>query len=376
MFAAPDDVTQIDEASALSLVVLGPSTPHSGRAATPSAATDAVSDALTRCRASQRRFRNTLIFVAADEGLARDGSGGDAAAMAWADIAGDERLQKQLTQSQAAAAKDSAKTSKEGAARAVRNAWSHILFPVKTDATEAGKAFELEHLALSAKDKGAIPAGVYEKARADGVVLEKLGPDTLWLKLRPLWAEDRPHIAISEIADWFASYVYLPKVRDRVVLETSIRDAIGKFDAAFGYAERFDAVKGRYEGLICAKTAPEFLSPRGGPRSRRCGQAADVHCAFDNPDCGHRRRWPHDHDDNILRPTSVTPPPPAPTKPRPVLWLGRNRHEPPCEGVRHDPQFGCDGVAAQPGREGQADIGDRGRGSVGVQRRGCRRGAR
>jgi hypothetical protein len=92
-------------------------------------------------------------------------------------------------------------------------------------------------------------------------VLEKLGPDTLWLKLRALWAEDRPHIAIGEIADWFASYVYLPKVRDRVVLETSIRDAIGKFDAAFGYAERFDGVKGVYDGLIYAKTAPEFLSP-------------------------------------------------------------------------------------------------------------------
>ena len=104
-------------------------------------------------------------------------------------------------------------------------------------------------------------AGVYEKSSAaDGVVLEKLGPDTLWLKLRPLWAEDRPHIAISEIADWFASYVYLPKVRDRVVLETSIREAIGKFDAPFGYAERFDGVKGVYEGLIYAKTAPEFLS--------------------------------------------------------------------------------------------------------------------
>jgi hypothetical protein len=270
VFAAPDDVTQIDEVSALSVVVLGPSTPHSGRVATPSAAT-----ALTRCRASQRRCRNTLIFVAADEGLLATAREAMRRAMAWADIAGDERLQKQLTQSQAAAAKDSARTSNEGAMRAVRNAWNHILFPVKTDATEAGKAFELEHLALSAKDKGAIPAGVYDKARADGVVLEKLGPDTLWLKLRPLWAEDRPHIAISEIADWFASYVYLPKVRDRVVLETSVRDAIGKFDAAFGYAERFDPVKGVYEGVIYAKTAPVFLSPAGlwcaliWPSSRR-----------------------------------------------------------------------------------------------------------
>ena len=46
----------------------------------------------------------------------------------------------------------------------MRNAWSHILYPVKTDTTEAGKAFDLEHLALTTKD-GAIPAGVYEKAR-------------------------------------------------------------------------------------------------------------------------------------------------------------------------------------------------------------------
>jgi hypothetical protein len=45
--------------------------------------------------------------------------------------------------------------------------------------------------------------------------------------------------------------------------ENSIRDAIGKFDAAFGFAERFDAVKGVYEGLIYAKAAPEFLSPAG-----------------------------------------------------------------------------------------------------------------
>ncbi len=226
VFPAPDDPTQVDEASALSLVVLGPSTPHSGKAAVQSRATDAATDALTRCRASQRRFRNTLIFVAADEGLLATARDAMRRSLAWADIVGDERLQKQLTQSQAADTKDKAKTSREGALRAVRNAWNHILFPIKTDATEVGKAFDLDHLALTAKDKGAIPAGAYEKARADGIVMEKLGPDTLWLKLKPLWAEDRPHIAISEIADWFASYVYLPKVRDRVVLEAAIRDAL------------------------------------------------------------------------------------------------------------------------------------------------------
>ena len=226
-----------------------------------SAATDATTDALTRCRASQRRFRNTLIFVAADEALLGTAREAMRRAMAWASIVADDRLQQQLTQAQAADTKDKAKTSRDGAQRAVRNAWSHILYPVKTDTTEAGKAFDLDHLSLTAKDKGAIPAGVYEKARGDGVVMEKLGPDTLWLKIQPLWPEDRPHLAIGEIADWFASYVYLPKLRDRVVLDQTIQGAVSKLDAKFGYAESFDARSNSYLGLIYAKTAPDVFGP-------------------------------------------------------------------------------------------------------------------
>ena len=67
VFAVPDDPTAIDEAEALSLVILGPVTPHVGRGAGKSVATEAVTDTLMRCRSAQRRFRNTLLFAAADE---------------------------------------------------------------------------------------------------------------------------------------------------------------------------------------------------------------------------------------------------------------------------------------------------------------------
>lgn len=255
VFAVPDDPTTIDEANALSLVILGPSTPHAGKGAAKSAATDAVTDALTRCRASQRRFRNTLLFVAADEAQLATAREAVRRSMAWASIVADDRLQQQLTQAQAADAKDKAKTGRDGAQKAVRNAWSHVLYPVK--AAEPGKAFDLEHLAV--RDKGAIPAAVYDKARGDGIAMEKLGPDSLWSDIRKLWAEDRPHLPIAEIADWFASYAYLPKLRDRVVLEQAIREALAKLDPMFGYAEGFDAVANAYEGLTFAKTAPELF---------------------------------------------------------------------------------------------------------------------
>jgi hypothetical protein len=259
VFAATDDPITIDEALALSLVILGPSTPHVGKGVAKSPATDIVADTLTRCRSSQRRFRNTLIFVAADETLLATAQEAMRRALAWASIVDDTRLQAQLTQAQAADTKDKAKTSRDGAQKAVRNAWSHILFPIKTEGTEAGKAFELDHLSVTSKDRGAIPAGVYDKARGDGVIKEKLGPDALWLHLKPLWHDDKPHLTVAEVADWFSSYVYLPKLRDRVVLEAAIREAVAKFDPAFGYAESFDPGSDTYLGLIRARAAPELF---------------------------------------------------------------------------------------------------------------------
>ena len=260
VFAVPDDPITVDEAQALSLVVLGPATPHAGRGIAKSAATDAVTDGLTRCRASQRRFRNTLLYVAADEALLGTAREAMRRSLAWASITGDRRLQDQLTQAQAADARDKAKTGGEGAAKAVRLAWSHVLFPVKTEGTAAGSAFDLEHLSISSKDRTAISAAVFDKAKGDGIAREKLGPDALALHLKPLWPTDKPHLTIAEVADWFAAYVYLPKLRDRVVLETAIRDAVAKLDPAFGYADGYDEATASYTGLVVAKSPPVIFA--------------------------------------------------------------------------------------------------------------------
>lgn len=263
VFAAPDDPIGIDEANALSLVILGPSTPHAGKGVGKSLATDAVTETLMRCRSAQRRFRNTLLFVAADEVLLATARDVMRKALAWQSICEDKRLQDQLTRAQIDDTKEKAKTSRDGAAKAVRFAWSHILFPVKTEATTAGAAFDLDHLSIASKDRAAIPAAVYEKAgpRGDGIAKEKLGPDALALHLKPLWPEDRAHLGVGEVADWFASYVYLPKLRDRLVLEGAIRDAVGKLDPSFGYADRFDEVDSAYTGLAWAKAPPETFPP-------------------------------------------------------------------------------------------------------------------
>jgi superfamily II DNA or RNA helicase len=176
-------------------------------------------------------------------------------ALAWKQIVDDRRLHEAMTTSQIADAEDKARTNRDSALKAVRAAWSHILYAVKSDI--AGKPFELEHSLISSRDRTAIPSVVYDKAKADGIALEKLGTERLWLALKPIWPADRDHLPISELTDWFSSYVYLPKLRDRVVLETSIRDAVAKLDPQFGYADGFDEASGKYHALLWAKDPPQ-----------------------------------------------------------------------------------------------------------------------
>jgi hypothetical protein len=259
VFAAPDDPVAIEEASALSLVILGPALPHAGKGVGKTPATDAVADTVTRRGASQRRLRNTLIFIAADEANLSTARDVMRKAMAWASIYKDERLKETMTTGQTKDAEEKAKTNQEAARKAVRAAWSHIFYPVKSDA--AGKPFDLEHSLISARERAAIPAVVYDKVKVDGIALEKLGAERLWHALEPLWPEDRLHLPISEVADWFAAYVYLPKIRDRVVLATAIRDSLAKLDPQFALAESYDAATQKYHKLIWARAAPEVLAP-------------------------------------------------------------------------------------------------------------------
>lgn len=116
---------------------------------------------------------------------------------------------------------------------------------------------------IAVRDRGPIPETVYGKAQSDGVLLERLGAESLWMKLKEIWPPERAHLSIGELREWFASYVYLPRLRDRVVLDLSIREAVSQLTPKFGFAASFNEAKGVYQGLIFAKAPPDPLPPEG-----------------------------------------------------------------------------------------------------------------
>ncbi len=77
----------------------------------------------------------------------------------------------------------------------------------------------------------------------------------------PLWQRDHPdHVEIKQLAQDFARYPYLPRLKDASVLTGAISNGLGLLTWSkdtFAYAESFDEANDRYRGL-------------------RCGQAVDI----------------------------------------------------------------------------------------------------
>jgi hypothetical protein len=81
----------------------------------------------------------------------------------------------------------------------------------------------------------------------------------------PLWRGD--HVAIKLLAEDFARYLYLPRLRDSSVLTAAVRDGLGLLlwgQESFAYADSFDEAAGRYRGLRCGQQIAVSLDSREG----------------------------------------------------------------------------------------------------------------
>jgi len=242
--AAPDNMIDVDDARGIALVIIPPAHPHALKSPDKTPAERIATDALQRRGTGQRKFRNAIVFVAADE------SGLDTCRelarkyLAWRSIVEDKEMADGLTRAQFEDAGSRMRQSAEALAQRIRSTWSHVLYPVQAQDAVSGSGltsgFTLEHTSVVNRAPGKpIPQVVYEKLRANGVIVDELGPDTLLAELRKVWPEDKPHIEVATLLDWFASYVYLPRLRDDASLIQAIEKLIGKLHGPVAFAQSF-----------------------------------------------------------------------------------------------------------------------------------------
>ena len=111
-------------------------------------------------------------------------------------------------------------------------------------------SIELQAFRLTGQDALAIRAS--KKLRNDELLITGLAASRLRLELDqvPLWRGE--HVAIPQLTEDFARYLYLPRIKDTGVLTEAVRSGLGLLTWAqdsFAYAESFDEAAGRYRGL-------------------------------------------------------------------------------------------------------------------------------
>ncbi len=256
VYAAPGSSGDVPDEPETRLVILGPDHPHAGR--TPdSAARRAAAQLLDQRGTGPRTYRNALVFLAPDKARLTELEQAVRQLLAWQSIErGRETLNLDAFQA------NQARTKREQADETVRQripeAYAWLLVPAQPDPTGS---VEWDERRLQGNDRLAVRAS--RRLVNDGDLITTYGATVLRLQLDriPLWRGD--HVGVKQLRDDFATYLYLPRLKDADVLLAAIRDGVGSLTwetEGFAYAESFDIATSRYLGLRAGETGSVVLN--------------------------------------------------------------------------------------------------------------------
>lgn len=241
------------------LVILDPELPHSR--GTDSEAMRFAKEVLESRGTGARRYRNQVVFLAPDATRLRELEQAVRQYLAWNSIC-EERTQLNLDAQQEAMANSKRQQALETVKQRIPETYHWLLVPTLTDPQASAQAIEWTESKLSGTDHLAPRAS--KKMKNDGTLVTQLAGTMLRLELDriPLWKGD--HVSVRDLTDWFAQYLYLPRLRSSDVLIEAIRDgakSLAWSQDGFAYADRYDADAKRYRGLVAGQLAMVALNP-------------------------------------------------------------------------------------------------------------------
>ena len=217
----------------------------------PGSAAEAAAKAILESRGNTPRlYRNTLVFLAADKTRLQDLDEAARRYLAWESILA-EKVELNLDPHQVKQA-ETQKSAADGAVTArLPETYQWLLVPVQSTPQAP---VEWQSVRLSGQDALAVRAS--KKLRSDELLVTGFAATRLRMELDqvPLWRGD--HVAIKQLVEDFARYLYLPRLKDPAVLLEAIRDGLRLLtwsQDSFAYAESFDDAAGRYRGLRCGE---------------------------------------------------------------------------------------------------------------------------
>lgn len=226
------------------LVVLSPEQAYGKEPGSPA---EAAAKAILESRGSAPRiFQNALVFLAADRVRLEDLEDAVRRCLAWSSILEDQGVLN-LDKLQIRNAEKQLKTATDTVEARLPETYQWLLVPEQETAKSSVKWATFK---LTGGEKLAVRAS--KRLRSEDLLAANLGSTVLRDRMDkvPLWRGD--HVAIRQLVDDFARYVYLPRLAAPEVLLGAVRDGLGLVSwqlETFAYAEGYDEAAGRYRGL-------------------------------------------------------------------------------------------------------------------------------
>ncbi|TAM79789.1 MAG: DUF499 domain-containing protein [Acidobacteria bacterium] len=243
--AAPSSNGDVPDEPEARLVILGPEHTHTPKNPESAARAEAAK-ILDQRGTSPRHCRNMLVFLAPDKIRFTELEQAVRQYLAWKSI-DDERESLNLDAFQSNQAKTKRQQAEETVEQRIPETYQWLLVPIQRD--PKGNV-DWDEIRLQGQDRLAVRAS--KKLKGQELLITQWAGTLLRLELDrvPLWRGN--HVPLKQLADDFAQYLYLPRLKDSDVLLGAIREGLALMTwqhETFAYADARDEAKGRYRGL-------------------------------------------------------------------------------------------------------------------------------
>lgn len=250
----PDDLE-------MKLVVLGIKHPHIPRDGN-SPAFQKAKEILSTKGASQRLYRNTLIFLTPDRTRLEELKQAVKSYLSWKSIV-DDKIALNLDAYQSNQADGKRKSGLDTIKLRLPETFVWILTPYQ----EVGNAeVQWDESKMNGSNQEAYINRVLKKLTSQSQLYNDFASSELRINLDkiPLWRGN--HVQVTQLREDFAKYLYLPKLSSAHLLQQAIESGISLISwhkDSFAYAESFDEENERYRGLRAGSTIMISLDGSG-----------------------------------------------------------------------------------------------------------------
>lgn len=251
---APTSSQEVPDDRNLRLVILGPQHPHKLNNENSPAALEAM-DVLRFHGTTQRVNRNMVCFMACDQNRCAELDQQVRLFLAWSQIV-EQATDLDLTASSKTQAQTKVAQFDSAVEQKIGEVYTLVLAPAHPEGGGSPDQIaiwdEYRVGANGGAADNALAAKAAKKLKSEQALLPEYGGNVLRHDIDrvPLWqGTEGDHVKVSVLEDYYAKYLYLPRLTGVGVLHAAVRDAVGALSDGLGYADDYDEATGKYTNL-------------------------------------------------------------------------------------------------------------------------------